>query len=200
MDRLFASAMSDGMKEYEEAVAPLKRRLFAQLLSPAPAGFSGAAAAPTTAAVPLQVLELGIGTGPNLQFYDSGGGGGSPCVELTGVDPNPFMLPYLRDNAAAAGYGPDAVRWIEGSAEALPLADASFDAVVCTLASAAGAGLLGTVPHREEHCGRRLRSTARKEQRGRGLRRSAARPWPPSACRCCAAWPTCALCWRRPSA
>lgn len=131
LDRLFASAMSDGMKEYEDAVAPLKRRLFSQLLT------QQAAAA---AAAPLQVLELGIGTGPNLPFYGRGGssgsGGVSPSVELTGVDPNAFMLPYLRDNAAAAGFAPDDVRWIEGTAEDLPLADATFDAVVCTLASA----------------------------------------------------------------
>lgn len=48
--RYFACAMTT-MADYEREVAPLKRRLFAAALTP------GAA-----------VLELGMGTGPNLQY------------------------------------------------------------------------------------------------------------------------------------
>jgi hypothetical protein len=54
MDKLFAANMATGMAAYEEAVAPLKRRLFADV-SPRGPG--------------LDVLELGIGTGPNLRYY-----------------------------------------------------------------------------------------------------------------------------------
>jgi ubiquinone/menaquinone biosynthesis C-methylase UbiE len=77
--------------------------------------------------VPLargRVLELGIGGGLNLRHYD-------PTVvwSVAGVDPSP----ELRARAAAAprpeGLNVD-VR--EGTAEALPFPDATFDDVVCT--------------------------------------------------------------------
>lgn len=58
---------------------------------------------------------------------------GDSGLTITGVDPNPYMLPYLKDNAAQAGWLPERLDWVEGRAEALPLADGSVDAVVCTL-------------------------------------------------------------------
>jgi ubiquinone/menaquinone biosynthesis C-methylase UbiE len=106
------------MADYEAAIAPVKRMLFGQLadnLQP-PSGR------------PARVLEIGIGTGPNLSYYPLGSG-----VSITGVDPNPYMLPYLRSNAVQLGWPEDRLEWVEGRAEALPLPDASVDAVVCTL-------------------------------------------------------------------
>ncbi len=69
------------------------------------------------------VLEVAIGTGLNLPRYP-------PGVRLTGVDLSRVML------AAAAKRAADldiTVDLSEADAERLPLDDASFDTVVCTL-------------------------------------------------------------------
>jgi ubiquinone/menaquinone biosynthesis C-methylase UbiE len=71
-----------------------------------------------------RVLELGVGLGRNLAFYDP-----DRVRELVGVDPSP----QLRALAMAAERDPRlAVRIEAGSAEALPFEDRSFDTVVCT--------------------------------------------------------------------
>jgi ubiquinone/menaquinone biosynthesis C-methylase UbiE len=71
-----------------------------------------------------RVLELGIGMGRNLAFYDP-----ARVSELKGVDPSP----ELRAMALAAERDPRLSVSIEdGTAEALPFEDASFDTVVCT--------------------------------------------------------------------
>lgn len=70
------------------------------------------------------VLEVAVGTGRNLPFYP-------PGIRLTGIDLTPAMLAVAR--ARARDLGMD-VAFIEGDAQALPLATASFDTVVCTLA------------------------------------------------------------------
>jgi ubiquinone/menaquinone biosynthesis C-methylase UbiE len=77
--------------------------------------------------VPLaegRVLELGIGGGLNLSFYDP-----AKVSEVKGVDPSEA----LRARALAAPR-PDGltVSIEDGTAEALPFEDASFDSVVCT--------------------------------------------------------------------
>lgn len=77
--------------------------------------------------VPLaqgRVLELGIGGGLNLAFYDP-----AKVVSVTGVDPSE----PLRARALAAPRAQGlSVEVLEGTAEALPFEDASFDTVVCT--------------------------------------------------------------------
>ena len=71
-----------------------------------------------------RVLELGIGMGLNLSFYDPG-----KVSSVTGVDP----APQLRAAAQAAPRDPRlAVNIEDGTAEALPFEDAAFDTVVCT--------------------------------------------------------------------
>jgi ubiquinone/menaquinone biosynthesis C-methylase UbiE len=70
-----------------------------------------------------RTLELGVGTGRNLPHYVN-------ATEVVGVDPDPHMLRRARPRAAEA---PVPVELIEGSAEALPFADASFDTVVVAL-------------------------------------------------------------------
>ena len=71
-----------------------------------------------------QVLELGIGMGLNLSFYDP-----DQVSGVIGVDP----AAELRAAAIAAPRNPRLAVTIEdGTAEALPFADASFDSVVCT--------------------------------------------------------------------
>jgi len=71
-----------------------------------------------------RVLELGIGMGLNLAFYDA-----ARVTSVTGVDP----AAELRRIAEAAPRDPRiAVKVENGTAEALPFEDKSFDCVVCT--------------------------------------------------------------------
>jgi SAM-dependent methyltransferase len=71
-----------------------------------------------------RVLELGVGMGFNLQLYDP-----AKVSGVVGVDPSP----ELRAIAANAERDPRlAVRVEDGTAEALPFEDKSFDSVVCT--------------------------------------------------------------------
>ena len=71
-----------------------------------------------------RVLELGIGMGLNLGFYDP-----SKVTGVIGVDP----APELRAAAQAAPRPPGLeVQVVDGTAEALPFENASFDTVVCT--------------------------------------------------------------------
>ena len=71
-----------------------------------------------------KVLELGIGGGLNLAFYNP-----AKVTGVFGVDPSEG----LRERAARAPR-PDGlkVEVRDGTAEALPFEDASFDTVVCT--------------------------------------------------------------------
>jgi SAM-dependent methyltransferase len=71
-----------------------------------------------------RVLELGIGLGLNLGFYDA-----AKVDSVTGVDP----AAELRAAALAAPRDPALKVTVEdGTAEALPFAAGSFDCVVCT--------------------------------------------------------------------
>ncbi len=69
------------------------------------------------------VLDVAVGTGLNLPHYP-------PGVRLTGVDLSPVMLTAAAKRAADLGL---TVELSEADAEHLPLSDASFDTVVCTL-------------------------------------------------------------------
>ena len=71
-----------------------------------------------------RVLELGIGLGLNLGFYDP-----QKVTSVTGVDP----AAELRAAAEAAPRDPRlSVKVEDGTAEALPFENRSFDCVVCT--------------------------------------------------------------------
>ena len=71
-----------------------------------------------------RVLELGVGGGLNLAFYDPGRVSG-----VCGVDPSPG----LRAKASQAPRAPGLkVEVLDGRAEDLPFDTASFDTVVCT--------------------------------------------------------------------
>lgn len=69
------------------------------------------------------VLEIGAGTGHNLDFY-------AEDVTLTVTEPSPPMVAKLREHLARSR--PDATL-VQAPAERLPFDDASFDAVVTTL-------------------------------------------------------------------
>lgn len=101
--RLFARAMSQVDGLHDTLIAKYKQRLLADLRG--------------------NVLEIGPGAGANFDYFD-------PNVRWVGVEPNPHMHPYLR--AAAAQHG-RAIELHTGYTEALPVPDASMDAVVSTL-------------------------------------------------------------------
>ena len=71
-----------------------------------------------------RVLELGIGGGLNLAFYDP-----TRVTSLTGVDPSEGLRALAMAAPRAEGLK---VEVLAGEAEHLPFDDHSFDTVVCT--------------------------------------------------------------------
>lgn len=71
-----------------------------------------------------RVLEIGMGAGPNLQFYDP-----SRVTHLWGLEPSPGMRRKARRNIEAA---PVDVELIDLPGEQIPLDDNSVDTVVLT--------------------------------------------------------------------
>lgn len=71
-----------------------------------------------------RVLEVGIGTGLNMPYYDQ-----SKVTKITGLDPAVQMHRLANERIARAGLQ---VELIGVSAEKIPLDDASFDTVLLT--------------------------------------------------------------------
>ncbi|HEY6772998.1 MAG TPA: class I SAM-dependent methyltransferase, partial [Oxalicibacterium sp.] len=71
-----------------------------------------------------QVLEIGIGTGLNLAFYDR-----QRIDKLIGIDPAAQMHVLARRRSLRVGLP---VELLPLSAEQLPLPDESIDCIVCT--------------------------------------------------------------------
>ena len=71
-----------------------------------------------------KVLEIGIGTGRNLEFYDP-----TKLTSLQGLDPADQMHSKAQKRARAAGLD---VELITQSAQQIPAPDATYDTVVCT--------------------------------------------------------------------
>src|SRR5260370_19300644 len=67
-------------------------------------------------------LETGVGSGRNLPFYRS------PAKEILALEPSPKLVAMAR--RAAESTVP--VRFLEASAETIPLDDATIDSVVTT--------------------------------------------------------------------
>jgi ubiquinone/menaquinone biosynthesis C-methylase UbiE len=102
--RIFASMTAQGEGDaYDQALAPRKRALFADL--------SGT------------VLEIGAGTGANFAYYPRG-------IHWIGIEPNVHMYPHLLKTAQERGITGEVRGEV---AERLPVDDASVDAVVSTL-------------------------------------------------------------------
>ncbi|TVQ99056.1 MAG: class I SAM-dependent methyltransferase [Desulfovibrionales bacterium] len=71
-----------------------------------------------------RVLEVGVGSGLNLPYYDAG-----HVTEFWALDPSPAMLRIATDAARAS---PVAPHWIERPVEDVSLESASMDTVVMT--------------------------------------------------------------------
>lgn len=71
-----------------------------------------------------RVLELGVGSGLNLAFYDA-----ATVSNVTAIDPSPQLLARAAPRATAA---PVPVELVETAAEQLPFDARSFDTVVVT--------------------------------------------------------------------
>ena len=71
-----------------------------------------------------RVLEIGTGTGAQFRWYE-------PGVSVTAVEPDALMLERARRRAPGAAAS---VAVVEGRAEELPFAEASFDAAVSAFA------------------------------------------------------------------
>ena len=70
-----------------------------------------------------EILEIGFGTGLNLPFYPDS------VSKITTIDPNPGMKKLARSRIVTSHIEVD-FQILNG--ENLPMADASFDSVVCT--------------------------------------------------------------------
>ena len=73
--------------------------------------------------LPDEVVEFGSGPGTNLRYL-------RPGTRLVSVEPNPAMHAPLRQAARERGVE---LELLAHSADAVPLEDASVDAVICTL-------------------------------------------------------------------
>lgn len=101
--RLFAWLLANFNDDYEKWISDRKQALFASLQG--------------------SVLEIGPGTGVNLAYYP-------PSIDWIGIEPNPYMHPYLQEKADALGIN---IVLRQGVAEKIEAADNSVDAVVSTL-------------------------------------------------------------------
>jgi SAM-dependent methyltransferase len=106
--RLMAWILSRHSEDYEKTMSPRKHALIGSLTG--------------------DILEIGPGAGPNLQFYAAG-------VHWLGVEPNPYMHDYLLKSIQGLGWPADRYRIDLGDVHGvrLPAEDSSMDAVVSTL-------------------------------------------------------------------
>lgn len=102
--RFFAWAMATAAEDYEDAIATRKQTLFQNLQG--------------------NILEIGPGAGVNLRYLP-------PNTHWIGLEPNPYMHPYLRQEAEKLGLEEIDLR--TDSAGDSGIADRSIDTVLSTL-------------------------------------------------------------------
>ncbi|KXZ54713.1 hypothetical protein GPECTOR_4g781 [Gonium pectorale] len=146
-DSYFATAMRYGMDDYEAAIRPVKRQLFAELASyltrPASAG-SGSGTDGGSGSPPIRrVLEVGVGTGPNYAWYSEAlsaavaGTGAGTATAATAEVAGPTTTAAA---AATAGLPRLQVVGLDPSPAMLRFAEESARAAGMRLAGDAGGG------------------------------------------------------------
>ncbi|WP_251978375.1 methyltransferase domain-containing protein [Salinicola avicenniae] len=118
-----ANGFSRAAERYD-GEAQLQREVADALLEALPLS-----ALTATAPAPLDVLDLGCGTGYAISQLIRRFGGRQNEIEGIGLDLAPGMIA-----SACQRHGDLPVRWLVGEAERLPLADASRDLIVSSLA------------------------------------------------------------------
>jgi ubiquinone/menaquinone biosynthesis C-methylase UbiE len=110
---------------------PKEHRFFAVIYDRLMAGSEKAGLAEmraqTVGAASGRTLELGAGTGANLEHYSDA------VTELVLTEPDPHMAKRLRRRLAEDPPAVGSVEVVETPAESLPFDDASFDSIVSTL-------------------------------------------------------------------
>ena len=119
--KYFAASMAGPiMQQYERDTAAAKASLFDRARTLA-----------TDTRRRLDVLDVGVGAGPNARFF-----GGADVASYVGLDPNPAMASFAAASADAAGWGPS-VSFVQGGAEdamtAVTTYDGRVDLVIMTL-------------------------------------------------------------------
>jgi ubiquinone/menaquinone biosynthesis C-methylase UbiE len=99
---------------YDAVMAPVEHAVFARRRAGLLADLGG------------QVIDVGAGTGANLPYLRR-------ATRVVAAEPDPAMRSRLTARLAAARVTGRPVEVTDDAAEALHYADASFDAVVCTL-------------------------------------------------------------------
>lgn len=131
--RRIANLLRSGLAAGSDAAA--ETLLQAGTLAPVAAGEaeSGANEPRAPGETPLRVLDIGCGTGVQLQYLHDAG------FECTGVDESPQMLARAATRCpgsrplAPPEAGTSGCRLVKAQATALPFADNSFDAAVLSL-------------------------------------------------------------------
>jgi ubiquinone/menaquinone biosynthesis C-methylase UbiE len=106
----------------------MKPAIYDLINAPGERGSLGRLRRRVLAGVTGRVLEVGVGTGLTLRYYDK-------SVQLTALDPDHGMLARARQRAAKLGLD---VTFVEASAQELVFPDTSFDfavgnLVLCTI-------------------------------------------------------------------
>lgn len=110
---LYAKYAADAAQNYEDHFVPAIGRPFARRLLATAKLASGE-----------RVLDVACGTGLVARLAAEAVG---PQGTVAGLDPTPGMLHLAR------AVSPDGIGWYEAPAEAMPLPDAAFDAVLCSM-------------------------------------------------------------------
>ena len=109
---MFANIMANGMRDYESLseVVAFKSDLFSNNIQ-----------------ANDKILEIGVGSGPNLKYY------GSKASTISALEPNRAFDEFILESAVAAKVSPNKMRIVPGYAEKIPMEDDSVDVVIGTM-------------------------------------------------------------------
>ena len=114
-------------KAYDATWGRLFARYYDRALKATEENGLGAMRAELLAEATGRVIEIGAGTGVNVDLYGPG------IEDLTLVEPDPHMAARLRERLESDHEGRPPSRLVEAPAETLPFDDEGFDTAVATL-------------------------------------------------------------------